>query len=144
MHTLSETRLSIGSDTVARGLEWLDSAGSAAGWPQRTRFKLRLCLDEALTNITMYGFRDAAAQIAPGIHLKLDQEGERIRLEIADNGTPFDPTAKAPRALDATFDEARIGGHGLRLMQHYLDNMHYEYRDGWNRLVLAARLDAEA
>lgn len=151
MHTLSEATLTVEKDTVAQGLAWLETTGQDAGWPPRTRFKLRLCLDETLTNVTMYGFTDRAAsdtaathRATPRIRLRAAQEGSRIELEIADNGKPFDPTAQKPRQLDASLDEARIGGHGLRLMQHYLDDMHYERRDGWNRLLLAATLDDAA
>ena len=62
-------------------------------------------------------------------------------LIVMDNGVPFDPTARQPRELDASLDDARIGGHGLRLMRHYLRDIRYERTDGWNRLTLVAGID---
>lgn len=142
MSILSETTLAIDQDTVALALEWLEATGLAAGWPVRTRFKLRLCLDETLTNITMYGYANAPQP--PGdrrVRLRLSEEGHQLVLEVTDNGSAFDPTARTPRPLDASLEDARIGGHGLRLMLHYLDDMRYERREGWNRLQLFASLD---
>lgn len=142
MHTLAELTLGINQDTVATALQWLESTGEQAGWPSRTRFKLRLCLDETLTNITMYGHKDAGAATGePRVKLRVLQEGVHLTLEISDNGVAFDPTAQTPRQLDASLDEARIGGHGLRLMRHYLEDIRYERRNGWNCLRLLANTD---
>ena len=142
MRTLAETPLPVDRDTVARGLEWLESIGRGLHWPSRTLFKLRLCLDETLTNIAMYGYAQSRPDAGePCVRLRLLEDGPRLVLEITDNGVAFDPTSQTPRGLDASLDEARVGGHGLRLMLHYLEDIRYERLDGWNRLELVAALD---
>ncbi len=145
MRTLSEITLAVDAHTVARAMDWLETTGREAGWPDRTRFKLGLCLDETLTNITMYGYAaDTPHKPQPCVSLAVAQEGRKLVLELADNGKPFDPTSRQPRALDASLDDAQIGGHGIRLLKHYLDDMQYDRRDGWNRLRLFASLDDAA
>jgi len=142
MRTLAELSLPVDDTTVAQSLEWLESAGRQAQWPARTLFKLRLCLDETLTNITMHGYAGApAGGEDPCVRLGLQENGRRLTLLIMDNGVAFDPTARTPRALDTSLDEAQIGGHGLRLMRHYLEDIRYERRGGWNRLELVAAVD---
>jgi Anti-sigma regulatory factor (Ser/Thr protein kinase) len=143
MQTLAQLALAIDQDAVPKALEWLDATGRQAGWPPRTLFKLRLCLDETLTNITLYSHAGAPPDGDPPlVELVIRQHEETLILEICDNGVPFDPTAQTPRDLDTSLDDARIGGHGLRLMHHYLDDLTYERRDGWNCLSLVARLDS--
>ncbi len=142
MRTLAELSLPVDEHTVVRALEWLEATGEQAGWPARTRFKLRLCLDETLTNVAMYGYEPpATGGAAPRVQLHLLQSPSRLTLRIMDNGAPFDPTARAPRDLDSSLDDAQIGGHGLRLMMHYLEDIRYERRDGWNCLDLVAVID---
>lgn len=141
MRKLAETSLPVSSDTIAQAVDWLESAGQQQQWPVRTVFKLRLCLDETLTNIAMHGYSGPDPEPAPRVELRLYQEGGRIQLEILDNGVAFDPTSQIPRDLDASLEEALIGGHGLRLLQHYLEDIRYERRAGWNCLQLIARLD---
>lgn len=141
MRKLAETSFPVTADTVARALAWLDATGERQQWPTRTTFKLRLCLDETLTNVVMHGYSGAAAVATPCVRLRLHQEGRRLVLELLDNGVAFDPTAQASRELDASLDDAQIGGHGLRLLRHYLEDIRYERCEGWNRLRLITVLD---
>jgi len=142
MGTLAELSLPVDQDTVTHALAWLETIGRQAHWPSRTLFKLSLCLDETLTNVTMYGYARAAPNaVEPQVKLQLREEDQRLVLRIMDNGVAFDPTRQTPRELDISLDDARIGGHGLRLMQHYLEDIRYERRNGWNQLELIAAVD---
>ncbi|HLT98744.1 MAG TPA: ATP-binding protein [Burkholderiaceae bacterium] len=142
MRQLADTFLPVNSDLVANALHWLESVGEQQSWPARTRFKLQLCLDETLTNVAMHGYTGQPASDIPQVNLRLYQDGDsRLQLEILDNGSPFDPTARASRDLDESLEEAKTGGHGLRLLRHYLEDMRYERRDGWNKLTLIAVRD---
>lgn len=142
MRQLADISLPVNPDLVASALQWLEYVGEQQSWPSRTRFKLQLCLDETLTNIAMHGYTGHQAPEPPQIKLQLSQEGEtRLVLDIFDNGAPFDPTARTSRELDKSLEDAKIGGHGLRLLRHYLEDMRYERLDGWNRLTLVAVRD---
>jgi anti-sigma regulatory factor (Ser/Thr protein kinase) len=135
--------LTPGSHTVPQALAWLAAIAERERWPERTAFKLGLCLDEALTNIVMHGFPAGQLPLPPmaAITLSLQDDGQRLNLEIVDNGIAFDPTSQAAPARAASLDDAVIGGHGLRLMRHYLEDIHYERRGEHNRLRLTATHD---
>lgn len=141
MRQLADHSFLVTPDIVAQALGWLEGVGQQQQWPARTLFKLKLCLDEILTNIAMYGFSGQAGSPAPQVKLRLLAGEGRLALEILDNGVAFDPTAQTPRSLDTSIEEAQIGGHGLRLLQHYLEDIRYERRDGWNQLTLIATPD---
>lgn len=142
MHTLAAISLPVDDDTVDRALEWLGAAADKAQWPARTVFKLRLCLDETLTNIASYAYDSPGADAGPPcVRLQLREDGPRITLQISDNGKAFDPTAQASRSLDIDLDDAQVGGHGLRLMRHYLDDIRYHRQGNWNTLELIATVD---
>ena len=53
----------------------------------------------------------------------------------------FDPTAQASPDLAASLDEAQVGGHGLRLMRHYLHQMLYRREALRNVLLLEVALE---
>jgi anti-sigma regulatory factor (Ser/Thr protein kinase) len=145
MPTLATLSLTPGPQAIPQALAWLESLARKHQWPPRLAFKLRLCLDEALTNIVEYGFADKAASTTPGqISVSVSAEGRRLALDIVDNGVAFDPTQGQPSALAASLDEARVGGHGLRLMQHYLEDIDYRRVNEQNHLRLTATQDADA
>ncbi|SIL09541.1 Serine/threonine-protein kinase BtrW [Mycobacteroides abscessus subsp. abscessus] len=57
-----------------------------------------------------------------------------------DDGRAFDPTAIAPPPTVDSLEDATIGGHGMQLMRHYLDDVQYAHEAGHNRLTLIAAM----
>ena len=122
---------------TASALAWLEALAERDGWPARTLFALTLCADEALTNVASYA---RAPQGQSPLHLRLEcsRTPYGVALRIEDNGAAFDPTAQTSPALAPSLDEARVGGHGLRLMRHYLHTLHYQREGDRNVLLLGA------
>jgi len=143
---------------IGRALAWLETQAEAAELPMRAMFALNLGLDETLANIVMHGFRESApseqgdpkrssppagrpqsdlrdpATGTPVVHIECSSDEEGFDLTVRDNGVPFDPTAQASAELAESLEEATLGGHGLRLMRHFLHHLHYERIQGWNVL----------
>lgn len=122
---------------IAAALDWVEEQAAAHELPPKAAFGLALSVDEALTNVINYAFPAGAAAAAAQIVLHCEA-GDSLRIAIWDNGIPFDPTAQQSDELANSLDEADIGGHGLRLMHHYLSDMRYARRGDWNVLELTA------
>ena len=58
---------------------------------------------------------------------------------ISDNGVAFDPTAKAEVDTTLSAEERQIGGLGIHLVRHIMDNVEYERKDGRNILRLSKK-----
>ena len=128
-------------DEIPHVNAWLETLAEAEDWAMRARFGLELSLEEALVNIITHGFK--ATRVTPMIRVDyLHRADGRGAFRIVDNGIAFDPTIASPPALAANLDEARIGGHGLRLMRHYLSDLNYTRVGDENRLTLIAHLKA--
>lgn len=122
---------------IAGALGWLESLAQQHGWSQRTQYGLTLSADEALTNIVSYGFGEGVP-VEP-ILLTCSSMGEEVLLRIEDAGAAFDPTRQTPAQLDAllaSLDDAVAGGHGLRLMLHFLSGLDYQRTQERNVLTL--------
>jgi len=124
---------------VPQALQWLENIALRESWPAREVFGLSLCLDEALTNVIAYAFDPPVAE--PAIHVACQISDNRIELALRDNGRAYDPTAGEPPPLASTLDDASIGGHGVRLMRHYLHDMTYRREAGWNRLSMVVLIE---
>lgn len=119
-----------------QALNWLETLAQRQHWPARTTFALTLCLDEALTNIVSHGILPDSAPTR--IDITAQQDTTDIVLTISDTGPAFDPTQTQPPALATSVEHAGIGGHGVRLMRHYLKDMSYCRQHGRNQLKLTA------
>ncbi len=98
-------------------------------WTEREIFGVRLAMEEALVNAIKHGNRsDASKQIRVACRL---WDG-RLRIEITDEGTGFDPGCvpdpTEPKNLEAP------GGRGILLMRTFMT--HVEYNKQGNTVIL--------
>ncbi|MGN6580363.1 MAG: ATP-binding protein [Bordetella sp.] len=135
---MSDTlELSPDDEAIPRALQWLEDIAEREGWSPATAFGLTLSLDEALANVVSYAFDPSTGSAAPAaITLECRRDGSLIEVELRDNGRAYDPTGNPPAALVTNLDDAEIGGHGIRLMRHYLHDLVYKREAGWNCLTL--------
>ena len=131
-------------EAVDLATQWLAELAADKGWPARATFGLTLSVDEALTNILMHGFSEAAPGTVPHIRLACLDTATEVEIRISDNGRPFDPSTLAPPKEAASVEDAQIGGHGVQLMRHYLKRLAYTRSAGENHLSLVADISGGA
>ena len=141
------------SGAVMTATQWLETISVRESWPLALTFALTISLDEALTNIVSYAFRidhsverDHRTDVdsAPcSIRLSCTSFNNQVRIDITDNGFPYDPTKANTPPLPESVEHARFGGHGLRLMRHYLSDISYFRRDQENHLTLIATVKGD-
>lgn len=145
MQILASLSLTPDSEAVTNALAALDAVGERQQWPQTTRFKLNLCVEEALTNVVGYGFQAHPGDgVEATVTLTVAADGKVVVVELVDNGAAFDPTQATSPKLPDSLDDAAMGGHGLRLMRHYLADIRYDRIRDRNCLRLTAELDSVA
>ena len=103
------------------------------GLSEKVQFELQVCLDEYLSNIISYGYKDT------GVHTisttaSFDQSS--VRLAIEDDGTPFDPRKAVPTSVADTVSEQKVGGQGIKLIRTYTDALNYDSVNGRNTFTM--------
>lgn len=117
----------------------VETFAEAHGLDEADLFNLNLCLDELLTNSISYGYADPSGQ---EIHIDLRIAKGSLTLVIEDQGRPFDPFSQVPPPdLAASLDERAIGGLGIHLVRQFMDECHYEHKNGHNRVELRKHLE---
>lgn len=104
---------------------------------QRQAYRLRLAVDEIVTNIIMHGYADC--ENCPPIQLWAEIYPNTVSITIQDGGVPFDITqASQPDDLDKPPEQRDVGGLGVFLVVRYIDTIRYEYVNGYNvnRLII--------
>jgi serine/threonine-protein kinase RsbW len=104
---------------------------NTSGFEIKKIMEMQLAAEEACTNISnyAYGGRDGY------IHIVAVTEND-LHLILEDCGTPFDPTIQKAPAIESPAEERPIGGLGIFLIKHYVDEAYYEHKDGMNILEL--------
>lgn len=124
-------------------LAGLDAADSA---------RLAIVIEELFVNTVTHGYADTVGA-TPLVKLTawIARDGA-IRIDYRDRGRPFDPLRDGPSiAVPAgeilDYLSRRIGGVGLWLLRHYVQQAEYVHLAGCNRLCFSlgggARLDED-
>ncbi|MEI6054873.1 MAG: ATP-binding protein [Lentisphaerota bacterium] len=95
--------------------------------------KVKLVIEELFANIIKYGYRDMKESI---IELKVIPNRKSLRIEICDNGIPFDPTLIREHTVANSVEDLKIGGLGLIIVRKSCRRMKYKRYDNKNFLSL--------
>ena len=98
---------------------------------------VRLAVEEAVVNVMNYAFPEG---VRSTILLEVDAGDEMLTFELRDEGAPFDPTAAKKADVKSMMENGVIGGLGIHLIRHYMDEVSYERKDGQNVLTMRKRI----
>jgi serine/threonine-protein kinase RsbW len=106
------------------------AVASDAKLSQAKAYRIRLAIDELVTNIIMHGYANCVG--CPPIMMWAEFDTETISFTVEDGGKPFDLTSLPPPDVNAPLDTRELGGLGVFLVTRYIDSVRYEYVNGHN------------
>ncbi len=114
--------------------EWAEGWAKAHGLDDDATFAMRLCVEEAVTNVVLYAYVEASR---PGpLAVSARHDGDGVQVTITDQGAPFDVAAAVDSGRETDPESATIGGRGIRLMRQFSQDLHYMRLSGCNQLTL--------
>ncbi len=130
-------RLSATLDDIAQLHDGLETFAEQEGWTSKLEFEVKLVVEELFTNVVNYGD-------CPGAPVQIDfmSEQDRLTIEMADSGRPFDPLVDTPEPdTTSSVEDRAIGGLGVHLVLTMMDEARYRRDGDLNRLTLVKRRD---
>lgn len=111
--------------------------GEAACLGQGMVHDLRLALEELVSNIVRHAYRDRAEH---AVRVRLEREGGELRVEVTDDGVPFNPLCASPPDITCPLGEREPGGMGIYLVRHSMDTVEYRREREMNILAMTKDL----
>jgi anti-sigma regulatory factor (Ser/Thr protein kinase) len=116
-------------DSLERVACYVRTLAEQGNLSESAAYKLRLAVDEIVTNIIDHGYRDGHGEICVSGGLA----GDCVWLQVADRAPRFDPrTARSGPQPNTPAMEIRPGGLGLFLALQAVDGFSYEFANGKN------------
>ncbi|MGW0059200.1 ATP-binding protein [Streptosporangium sandarakinum] len=116
--------------------EFIGGAVAVAGLGDKDAYRLRLAVDELITNVITHGYPPASAG---EIELHSSVSDGWVLFLIVDFGTEFDPTSGHRPIPVVDPDDLPVGGFGLSLARMSADRLIYERVGGLNRTIVVVR-----
>ena len=97
--------------------------------------RLKLCVEEIVVNIADYAYTNDGGAVY--ISCDFDENTKILKLDFADEGTPYNPLENQIDVdIDADISDRKVGGLGIFLTKQTMDNVEYEYKEGHNILTI--------
>lgn len=101
-------------------------------------FSLNLVLEEALTNIILYGLDNQSEHI---IEIEFKKSDDQLFISLIDDGIAYDPTQKADPDLTLSVEDRPIGGLGIFLIKKIMNQVVYSRKENKNYLMLTKNIN---
>jgi anti-sigma regulatory factor (Ser/Thr protein kinase) len=118
---------------LGRVCEWVRGFAHEHRLAHRAAHWLELSVNEALTNVMCHAYGDNARH---EIVVDLIAQPDRIRVEIEDDGIPFNPLEVPMVAQPGKLEKSAQSGRGISLIRSFMDELHYLRRDNRNLLTM--------
>jgi anti-sigma regulatory factor (Ser/Thr protein kinase) len=118
---------------ICRLIEEVVAYLKGEGLTPRSLFISELVLEEMLTNIIKYSYDD---ELVHQIKVEAAVRGDRVHLQLHDDGHRFDPTQAEALPAGVPLAEMKVGGRGISLVRKFVSEIGYRREEGWNILSL--------
>ena len=114
--------------------QYVLAAAAAAELDKKAAYRLRLAVDEIATNVITHGYEEANRTGLLDIQAVINEADLTIFLE--DTGATYQPDeVSQPTHLDQPLEERPLGGLGVYLATHGVDQFRYEPLGNRNRHI---------
>ena len=107
----------------------------AAQWDlgQAMAMNINLVVEEAVSNIIFYAFNNNNKH---KIKISISLENKLLTIKITDDGIPFNPLEQQQPDINLPAEERPVGGLGIFLISHMMDELNYIRKGNQNILTL--------
>jgi anti-sigma regulatory factor (Ser/Thr protein kinase) len=123
-------------DAVARAATAFADFSAEHDVPAEVRRSVQVVLDDLLANVVSHGLAGRADGVAT---LEVALATDELVITLSDNGPPFDPFQRAAPDTSLSIEERPIGGLGIHLVRHMVDEATYHRRGDQNVTVITKR-----
>lgn len=103
--------------------------------------KVDVAVEEIFVNIASYAYDPETGPAK--ITVEEAEDPKRIVIRFEDRGKPYNPLVREEMDIAEHNRERKVGGLGIYMAKRNMDNLYYEYEDGWNVVTMEKLLKEE-
>lgn len=112
---------------------WIEDLTLRYAISANIQYSMILCLEEVLSNTIQYGY---AGKDSGSIVVSFRTHGGYFEFLVDDDAPRFNPLDAPELPPLNPHEEMRLGGHGIRLLRQFADEIRYEAMPNGNRLSI--------
>lgn len=123
-------------------IEFIKECAKSVNFDYSQMLTIELVMEEALTNVLFYGFKDRKGSI----EIECKKNGDKgMAFIIRDDGMPFNPFKDfKQKDLTLPLEKRQIGGYGIPYILNFMDKVDYHYKNNKNVLTMHKNITASS
>lgn len=122
-------------------LEFVVEQLEANDCSMKNQLQIEVAVEELFVNIAHYAYAPETGSAKIIVETAdTPQPSPSVSITFMDKGMPFDPLAKQDPDVSLSAEKRKIGGLGIYMVKKSMDNVSYEYSDGYNILTITKSL----
>lgn len=117
------------SENMEQVITFIETVSKENGLPIAVSSKISIAADEIFSNIIQYSGASES-------YVECVVKQRQFVLIFTDNGKPYNPMERSDPDTTLTAEEREIGGLGIYMVKKTMDQVSYEYREGFNILTI--------
>jgi serine/threonine-protein kinase RsbW len=113
-------------------LAFVEASCEESGVHPALFFDLQLAVEEACANVIEHAYGGKGGDLA----LTFETRGRDVVITLRDHGRLFAPEEVVVPDMSVPLTKRRVGGLGMHLMYQLMDEVHFDFAEGSNTLVM--------
>ena len=119
--------------------EALEEFGAKHGVPREALVALQVSVDEIVSNVIKYAWKDGAHQV----HVRITAQADAVEVEVIDDGEAFNPLTCPGPSQHRRRARGRVpGGVGIHMVRQLMDGIEYARKGTSNHTVMTEAVRA--
>jgi serine/threonine-protein kinase RsbW len=120
-------------DSLEKIAVFIRSEAESLGLSHSDVFAVETAVDEAVSNIIEHAYQ---GEDVGDISCTCSRTCDRLTIVLEDHGEPFTPEKIPVPDLNAPLKKRKDNGLGFFMMNQWMDEVHFEFSQGLNRLIM--------
>jgi len=122
-------------------LEFIESQLDDAACNDSVKAELLVAVEEIFVNIYSYAYPPKEGDVC--IRTEISGNPAVMRIDLIDQGIPYNPLEKADPDITLSVEERQIGGLGIFMVKQSMDKVEYHFENERNILTLYKTVGSE-
>lgn len=123
-------------DNIPEIKKFTDEIAKAVQMPHKEKMDINLALEEAISNIIFYGYKNEKDAKEHTIIVEAKISTEKIIFNIKDSGIAFNPLENKDPDITLSTEEREMGGLGIYIIKQLMNQVTYQRIENHNLLTL--------
>ena len=115
-------------------IDFVDDCFSTYNCKPLTKLHIDTAVEEVFVNISSYAYGTETGKVK--VRVSVTGEPPAVEIIFSDSGKQYDPLEKNDPDISLPIEQRPIGGLGIYVVKHNMDDVRYEYTDGNNILTI--------